>query len=106
MNNMTAMLRRHGDRFAGSNPNEAAQQWIDAGFTPEVADQWCEIGVWDAGVAETLRDHDLTPDAAKDAAERLFDENGADEYTDGDPIYSVCNNDTDIEDLIDAANQK
>lgn len=61
------------------------------------------IGVWEPSVAAALRDAGLTPAQAKAAAERLVEENGSDDYTDGDPIYSVCNRDTRIEDIMKAA---
>lgn len=83
------------------------------------ADGWCDIGVWEASVAAQLRDAGLIPSQVDDAATALtesekdswsqLDETLDDlayhesQYTDGCPIYSVCNNDTSIDVLIDVA---
>lgn len=101
------ILDSHGDRFGGNNVIDSANGWIEAGVTnPDVVDSWCEIGVWDCDKAADLIDADLTPDQVRTGADKLIEEAGddcAEEYTDGCPIYSVCNNDTSIDVLIDAA---
>lgn len=103
---MCEMLDRHGDRFSGNHTPDSAQDWRDNDFDADAANEWCEIGCWDAGVAAELRDAGLTAQQASDAAERLTEglEDAAETYTDGDPIYSVCNGDTDAQEIIDAAN--
>ena len=102
---MVATLKGHGERFCGNNPEDEAQDWIDHGFDAVAADGWCEIGVWDAGIAAQLKDAGLSPDQVTRGAESLVEaaEDAAEEYTDGDPIYSVCNSDTSIKVLIRAA---
>jgi hypothetical protein len=102
---MQAMLMRRGDRFSGDNPEEEAEKWVDQGFGVDEADDWCEVGVWDAAVAAELRDAGLTPERAKAAAESLTDglDDPAEEYTDGDPIYAACNGDIKANVIIDAA---
>lgn len=107
---MAKMLESHGQMFTGNNVDDEAQGWIDNGFTPEVADEWCEIGCWDASVAAQLRDAGLTPDDAHNTANLMIDmeeerddEDDPSEYTDGDPIYSICNGDTKVQYLIDWA---
>src|SRR5690606_23642790 len=105
---MAEMLERHGDRFTGNCVEDEAQGWLDHDFDADSADEWCEIGVWDSATAAQLRDAGLTPDQVRDACERLIDEAGddaADDYTDGDPIYSACNGDTSVSVLIEAAKQ-
>ena len=66
--------------------------------------------MWDADTAATFRGADLTPAQVRGAAESLTDGMDDDErsetYTDGDPIYSVCNGDTDADEIIDAATKE
>lgn len=102
---MVATLERHGDRFTGNCTEDAAGDWIGNSFGAAAADDWCEIGCWDASTAAELRDAGLTPWQAHDAAERLTEdlEDAAKVYTDGDPIYSACNGDTPFQKIIDAA---
>ena len=104
---MAEMLTSHGDCFSGNNVDDQAQDWIDHDFVCDSANDWCEAGVWDAATAAALRDAGLTPQQATAASERLVDDMDDEareaEYTDGDPIYSACNGDTDIQLLIDAA---
>lgn len=102
---MAEMLERHGDRFAGNDVDETAQEWLDHDFTAEIADPWCEIGTWDASTAAEFRDAGLTPTQVKDAAEAMTAdlEDPAEEYTDGCPIYAACNNDIIADEIIEAA---
>ena len=102
---MCDVLERRGYRFTGNNVEDEANEWIDNGFDADSAGGWCEIGCWDAATANILRDAGLTPAVANDAAQRLVDasENAATDYTDGDPIYSACNGDTDVKEIIDMA---
>lgn len=103
---MAAMLDGHGEKFTGNNVDDEAQGWLDNDFTPRAADMWCDIGCWDAAIAAQLRDAGLSPDQVRVAAERLIADAGddaAEEYTDGCPIYSACNGDTNADVLIEAA---
>ena len=102
---MMEMLLSHGDTYAGSCPADVAAEWIDAGFTPGLADKWCDIGCWDAGITAQLRDAGLTPEQALAAADALTDglDDPAEVYTDGDPIYSACNRDINVQVIVDAA---
>jgi hypothetical protein len=125
---MMEALERHGDKFTGNNVADEAQGWLDENFSAEEADEWCDIGVWDALTAATLRDAGVTPSKANDAAQKLIDaeieaweaidlaaakddpENWTpcerdSQYTDGDPIYSACNNDTNANEIVEAAKQ-
>jgi hypothetical protein len=95
---MAAMLRRHGDRFTGSNCEDEAASWEEHGFTVTEADKWCSVGFWDAAAAAAFRDAGATPEQVAEAAERI----ASDEFTDGNPIYSVCNGDTPIRVLLAA----
>jgi hypothetical protein len=104
MDAMVKMLKRHGLMFTGNDPEGEAQDWLDHDFTADTADGWCEIGVWDAATAAELRDAGLTPDEAKRAAQSLVEDKARQiRYTDGDPIYSACNGDTPVQEIIDAA---
>lgn len=105
------VLESYGDRFAGNNAEDTANGWINDDINnPEVVGAWCEIGVWESSVAARMIEEKLTPAQVSAGAERLLealgeDEDSADRYTDGSPIYSVCNGDTSIDDLIAAAKQ-
>lgn len=100
MNDMAEMLAGHGDRFTGNHVADESQDWLDNDFSVVDADKWCKIGVWDAATAARFRDARKTPEEILAAADLLVVENGADEYTDGDPIYSACNRDTDCRKII------
>jgi hypothetical protein len=93
---MAKMLAAHGERFAGLDPVTVAEEWVDHGFTPSSADEWCSIGVWDPAAAAAFRDADLTPGQVAETARRL---NGQDR----DVIYSTCNGDLDASVVIEAA---
>jgi len=96
---MVAILRSHGKLFTGDNVGDMARGWLDCGFSPTEADEWCEIGVWEPAIAAEFRDAGLTPYEVNETAERLYEakpENGC-------PIYAVCNGDASIEGLIKAA---
>jgi len=111
LNEMVAVLDSHGPRFAGNHVEDMAQEWLDYDFTPEQADEWCSIGVWNAATAAEFRDAGLSPDQVQAAAERLLDAEqaawtderwGYSRYTDGCPIYSICNGDTDAAVIINS----
>lgn len=125
LNAMAEVIGSHGSRFSGNSVADEAQEWIDNGFSPEDADRWCDVGVWDAETAAYWRDANLTPREASKAAERLVAEEEAEwdaqdeaaakashdwkpverdsQYTDGDPIYATCNGDINASVLVIAA---
>ena len=62
------------DFLAGSESVEqAAQEWIDAGFTAGSAADWWEAGCFDADRTAELRDAGLTPDQAGQRHDDLSD---------------------------------
>jgi hypothetical protein len=95
---MAKMLVAYGERFAGNDPVSIAEEWVDHGFTPSSADEWCDVGVWDAAAAAAFRDSGLTPAEVAAAARRL---NGQDR--DIDVVYAICNGDMDASVMIEAA---
>jgi len=97
------VLVSNGERFTGSDAAEVAQEWIDYGFDADDVSDWCDIGCWDAATAAAWRDAGLSPDQVLDAARSLIDaeDEPEDTYTDGCPIYSCCNGDTDSQVVID-----
>lgn len=102
---MVAVLESHGDTYAGNHADETAQDWLDNDFDSAGADEWCEIGVWDAATAATFRDAGRSPAEIASAADRLIDAAGedvAETYTDGSPIYAACNRDLSPQKIIDA----
>lgn len=105
---MVAVLEAHGPAFAGNSVEDEAQDWLDQEFDAAAANAWCEIGVWDAGTAQIFRAAGKTPDEIAAAARALAEaeEDPAEVYTDGDPIYAACNNDLRPQVLIDACGGK
>ena len=99
-----SVLISHGDCCSGSECNLTffARQWVDRGFDAIDVDSWCSVNVWDAQAAKTWSIAGLTPDDVEAAAELLIENHGKDSYTDGCPIYSCCNGDTDLDVMIDA----
>ncbi len=109
---MAAMLRGYGPTFDGGSDSarlRIAEEWVEADFTADHAEQWVKARVWDADTAAKLNDEGLTPDDLTKAVESMTD--GLDDdarrkrWTDGCPIYSVCNGDTSAQDIIDAAKE-
>ncbi len=93
---MAEVLDARGDRYTGGVVWDMASAWIEAGFAANDAADWMDAGFWDADAAATVRDMGLTADQARERADALADaeEDAAEVYTDGDPIYSICNGDT------------
>lgn len=109
INSILSVLRSHGEAFTGgpSCENDVAREWQGYGFDADVTDRWCSVGVWDASIAAQLRDAGVSPSQAtaraKALVEAIRDADGdpAETYTDGCPIYAVCNGDTDVSVLLD-----
>ena len=89
------VLLTYGERCHGWRPVDVARAWDAYGFTPLGVEVWCDAGVWDAATAQAFVAAEMTPDDACAAADRLVEQNGADKYTDGCPIYAACNGDID-----------
>lgn len=99
------VLDPYGDRMAGGDVEATAHEWRDHSFTPDEVDEWCEIGCWNPATAAVWRESGLTPEIVATAAEVLLlslpeGSDPRDSYTDGCPIYSCCNDDTDPEVMI------
>jgi len=101
---MVDVLEQHGDRWTGNCVDDEAQDWLDHDFEADGVNEWCEIGVWDAATAAAFRAAGKTPVQIAAASQSLIDaeEDPAEVYTDGDPIYAVCNSDLDAQIIIDA----
>lgn len=97
-------LLSYGDRYSGGcqNATHEARQWVDRGFDGDDVVAWCEANVWDAQAASAWAVAGLTPDDVTAAAALLIENHGTDSYTDGCPIYSCCNGDTDLDVIVDA----
>ena len=93
---MAEVLNSRGDRYTGGVVWDMAAAWMDAGFTADDAAGWVDAGFWDPDSAATVRAMGLTAEQARERADVLSDaeEDAAEVYTDGDPIYSICNGDT------------
>lgn len=82
MEGMVEVLSYRGAFFHGDRVREVAQEWLDAGFFPCKAGEWMDAGVWDSGVARTLKQMGESP---KDLG-KVSD----------DLIYSWCNGDKSV----------
>lgn len=100
---VTAVLLSHGEMFHGGNPADLAQDWIDHDFDADEVDRWCLIGCWDASTAADFRDTGLSPRRVKEVAKEMAE--GQDDYPLNDPIYAVCNNDLNLEKILEAASE-
>jgi hypothetical protein len=99
------VLDPYGDRMAGGDVEATAHEWRDHSFTADEVDEWCEIGCWNPATAAVWRESGLTPEIVATAAEVLLlslpeGSDPRDSYTDGCPIYSCCNHDTDPEVMV------
>jgi hypothetical protein len=99
MREMAKMLVSHGESFSGLDPFAIAEDWVDHGFGVWDADEWCDVGVWDAASAAAFRDAGLTPGQVAETARRL---NGQGDR-DIDVVYAICNGDMDASVMIEAA---
>lgn len=97
------ILRTAGDAFAGADAAATAADWLDCGFGPEAVGEWVAIGVWSAAAAEALADEGLAPDVVAAAAAAMVEGMDDDErrrrYTDGSPIYALCQGDVSASDF-------
>jgi hypothetical protein len=100
-----AALLSYGDCYSGGECNLTffARQWVDRGFDAADVDSWCEVNVWDAQAAKAWSIAGLTPDDVVEAAKLLLENHGTDSYSNGCPIYSCCNGDTDLDVIVDAS---
>lgn len=96
------VLRLYGDRFAGDNPYELAQEWDGEGFHAQDVIAWCEVGCWNAWVAGALASCGVGPANASQACAVLA-EGAEDGSFMQDPMYSCCNSDIDADAIIEAA---
>jgi hypothetical protein len=98
------VLDGHGDRFAGNDVADMSEAWAEAGFSAADVDLWCRIGVWEPSVAAEFRDAGASPDDIVQAVERMTDDihpdDLAERWTGGNPIYSVCNYDTPVSEIL------
>lgn len=106
--NVADVLTMYGEQFTGGDAAGAAAGWIDAGISdPEEVGGWCLAGVWDEATAARLRASGIMPQRLMAIAAKMTDgldaAARADRWTDGCPIYSVCNGDTDVSEIIEAA---
>lgn len=99
---MIRVVHAAGERFHGNSAVDIARDWIDNDFDAESAEQWMDAGFWNPSTAAACRDSGMEPSDAEDAAAWLIERDGAEAYTDGSPIYAACNNDLDVQKLIDA----
>jgi len=71
---MATMLEQYGEVFAGHGTWRTlaiAQEWLDADFDADEAGDWCAIGCWEPEAAEEWRDAGKTPDQIAAAAEEM-----------------------------------
>lgn len=97
------ILNDAGDRYSGDDAYNIANEWIEAGFSEDECPEWVSAGFWSPAAASQISDAGMTPDEAVAAANYLIDVAGDNNtYTDGCPIYSLCNCDTSASEFIEA----
>jgi hypothetical protein len=125
LENMKEVLRLRNTLYMGWRRDAQAMEWLEEGFTPDQAAEWLYAGCWDPSTASTLRDSGITAEQAQKAAEILRQQEEAEwdaideqsrqddpenwepcardsRYTDADAMYSLCNDDTLIDEIIEA----
>jgi hypothetical protein len=101
------ILRAYGELFHGGDPDEVAAEWVEAGITDlDAVDGWCAANVWEPRVAAALRaegvDHELLCDISAKMTRGMSADERRDRWTEGCPIYALCNGDISVDDLIAA----
>lgn len=84
-----------GPAYSGDCAADMASEWLGCGFSAAAVADWCDVGVWEPGIAEQFVAAGLSPDDVAAAAERMIDALPADAdpcdyYEDGSPIYDAC----------------
>jgi hypothetical protein len=87
---MCRVLEFHGSKYTGNDVNAMAEDWDDHDFSAVDADEWCHVGVWDAGVAASFRLAGLTPEMVHEVSELISTDPT---YDIPDPIEATCNGD-------------
>jgi hypothetical protein len=85
------VLLSFGDTFSGGDDESAmsaAREWHKAGFGADEVDDWCSAGVWAADTAKALTEKGIEPG-------ELF-------VVRRDLVYSACNGDKKVAELIAA----
>ena len=88
-----ATLHGHGPSFYGSDDEQAmdiAKEWAEE-FTVAEAGTWMSVGFWCPSTAASVRDLGIRPEQVATLCENIT----------GDPIYSMCNGDLNINALIE-----
>ena len=86
-------VRRYCPFIDSVDPERLADEWLSSLFTVYEAQGWWDIGCWDAVMAQKFREASCDPEAVA-AADRLWP------YTFDSPIYTACNGDLDVEEII------
>lgn len=91
--NLPAMMmavKHQGDLFSGNSCYDNALKWLDYFDSPGEAENWMDIGFWNADIVNELLLADWDCEMAYDRAAEL-------DHAQFDSIYSLCNNDLDID---------
>lgn len=91
--NLPAMmmnLKNQGDRFSGNSCHDSAIEWLKYFDDPSEAENWMDIGFWNADIVNELLLADWDCDKAYNRAAEL-------DNSETDSIYSLCNGDIDIQ---------
>ena len=106
---MTTVVLSHGAVFSGGSDSQAAEiaeEWLDHDFDESSADRWMDTGFWDPSTAAQIRDAGITASKASELAESLAESEPEGTFTDGCPIYAMCNCDYNVAEFIEAYNAK
>jgi hypothetical protein len=108
---IAAVLDAYGEVFTGGRAGEVADEWIACGFTdPDDVNGWCMASVWEPSVAAALRSEGVGPHKVSEIQSKLTAglsrEERAALWTDGCPVYSICNGDTPVTAILNAVNEE
>ena len=103
---LAVVLRSYGEMFTGGHaPEKIAEEWYEEGITDaDECGAWCAVYVWNPSVAGALSNAGITPQRLAEIEATMIESVNEpyDTWTDGSPVYAICNDDLSVYDIIDA----
>ena len=106
IHDLAVVLRSYGEMYIGGHPpTKIAEEWYEEGVTDaDECGAWCAVYVWNPAVAGALRNAGITPQRLADIEATMIKSvnDPYDTWTDGSPVYAICNDDLSVDDIIEA----
>lgn len=103
---LAVVLRSYGEMFTGGHaPEKIAEEWYEEGIADaDECGAWCAVYVWNPSVAGALSNAGITPQRLAEIEATMIESVNEpyDTWTDGSPVYAICNDDLSVYDIIDA----